>query len=92
VLNKPLDDKINAVRAKKPRRLPVVMTSEEALSVINALSGINQLLAKLLYGCGLRLMECVRLRIKDIDFKMNQIIVRDGKGKIDRIEERLGEP
>lgn len=61
VLKQPLEDKINAVRAKKSRRLPTVMTSEEALFVINALSGIQQLMAKLLYGCGLRLMECIRL-------------------------------
>ncbi len=85
VLKIPLDEKINAVRAKKPRRLPTVMTSEESLAVLNALSGTNQLMAKLLYGCGLRLMECLRLRVKDIDFGMNQIMVRDGKGKIDRV-------
>lgn len=85
VLHRPLEDKINAVRAKKPRRLPTVMTNEEALSVINALTGTHLLMAKLLYVCGLRLMECLRLRTKDIDFGMNQIIVRDGKGKVDRV-------
>lgn len=85
ILQKQLDDKINAIRAKKPRRLPTVMTNEESMAVINALSGTNQLMAKLLYGCGMRLMECIRLRVKDIDFAMNQIMVRDGKGKIDRI-------
>jgi len=85
VLNQPLDDKINAIRAKKPRRLPTVMTNEESMAVINALSGTNQLMAKLLYGSGLRLMECLRLRVKDVDYGMNQIMVRDGKGKIDRI-------
>ena len=85
VLYQPLDDKINAIRAKKPRRLPTVMTSEEALRVINGLSGRHKLMAKLLYGSGLRLMECLRLRVKDVDFGMNQIVVRDGKGKIDRV-------
>nr|MBC8359858.1 integron integrase [Candidatus Desulfatibia profunda] len=85
ILQKQLDDKINAIRAKKPRCLPTVMTNEESMVVINALSGTNQLMAKLLYGCGMRLMECIRLRVKDIDFAMNQIMVRDGKGKIDRI-------
>jgi integron integrase len=85
VLHKSLDDKINAIRAKKPRRLPTVMTNEEAMKVVKGLSGSNRLMAKLLYGSGLRLMECLRLRVKDIDFGMNQIMVRDGKGKIDRV-------
>lgn len=85
VLHKSLDDKINAIRAKKPRRLPTVMTNEEAMKVVKGLSGSNKLMAKLLYGSGLRLMECLRLRVKDIDFGMNQIMVRDGKGKIDRV-------
>jgi integron integrase len=85
VLNKDLDDKISAVRAKKPQRLPTVMTKEETLKVITALSGTHQLMGKLLYGSGLRLMECVRLRVKDIDFGMDQIVVRDGKGAKDRV-------
>ena len=85
VLNKPLDDKINAIRAKRARRLPTVMTNEETQAVINALSGTQQIMAKLLYGSGLRLMECIRLRVKDIDFAMNQTVVRDGKGKVDRV-------
>jgi integron integrase len=85
VLNKVLDDKINAIRAKKPRRLPTVMTSEEAMKVIKGLSVSNKLMAKLLYGSGLRLMDCLRLRVKDVDFGMNQLMVRDGKGKIDRV-------
>jgi integron integrase len=85
VLHKSLDDKINAIRAKKPRRLPTVMTNEEAMKVVKGLSGSNKLMAKRLYGSGLRLMECLRLRVKDIDFGMNQIMVRDGKGKIDRV-------
>ena len=85
VLHKSLDDKINAIRAKKPRRLPTVMTNEEAMKVVKGLAGSNKLMAQLLYGSGLRLMECLRLRVKDIDFGMNQIMVRDGKGKIDRV-------
>jgi integron integrase len=85
VLDKALGEKINAIRAKKSRRLPTVMTNEEAMKVINSLSGSNKLMAKLLYGSGLRLMECLRLRVKDVDFGMHQIMVRDGKGKIDRV-------
>lgn len=84
VLGKDLPDKINAKRAKRTKRLPTVMTKEEVSRVITSLSGTRQLMAKLLYGSGLRLMECVRLRVKDIDFRMNQILVRDGKGNKDR--------
>ena len=60
------------------------MTRDEVMAVANLMSGEPQLVAKLLYGCGLRLMECLRLRIKDIDFNMSQIIVREGKGAKDR--------
>ncbi len=73
------------IRAKRPDRLPNVLTREEALRVIANLSGIHQLMAKLLYGSGLRLMECVRLRVKDIDFDYKTVTVRDGKGGKDRI-------
>ncbi len=59
--------------------------SEEAMKVVKNLSGSNKLMAQLLYGSGLRLMECLRLRVKDVDFGMNQIMVRNGKGKIDRV-------
>jgi len=86
VLRKDLDEQtIDAVRAKKPKRLPIVLTKEEALRVIGLLSGTYRLMAKLLYGSGLRLMECLRLRVKDIDFEQRQIIVRDGKGGKDRV-------
>jgi len=85
VLKIQLDDSIDAVRAKKPKRLPVVLTKEEVRQVIDAMSGVHQLMAKLLYGSGLRLMECLRLRVKDIDFEQNQIFVRDGKGMKDRV-------
>lgn len=85
VLNMKVSDNINALRAKKPQRLPTVLTSDETLAIIEAMTGIFQLMVKLIYGCGLRCIECVRLRVKDIDFEMNQIIVRDGKGKKDRV-------
>ncbi|HEY76062.1 MAG TPA: integron integrase [Thermoflexia bacterium] len=85
VLGIDLDLPLHAVRAKRPRRLPTVLTHEEALRVIAALSGTHQLMAKLLYGSGLRLMECVRLRVKDLDFDQHIILVRDGKGAKDRV-------
>jgi integron integrase len=78
-------DKIDALRAKKPKRLPTVLTKDETRSVIARMSGVYQLMAQLLYGSGLRLMECVRLRVKDVDFAQHQIIVRDGKGEQDRV-------
>jgi integron integrase len=73
------------VRAKVPRRLPVVLTREEVRAVLQQLRGKSRLMATLLYGAGLRLLECARLRDKDIDFKCNQIVVRGGKGDKDRI-------
>jgi integron integrase len=84
VLNVELGDFGHLERAKKPQRLPTVMARKEVNQVLSSMSGVNQLMAKLLYGCGLRLMECVRLRVKDIDFEQNHIIVRDGKGMKDR--------
>ena len=95
VLGQALDISINAVRAKKPKRLPTVLTREEVQRVLAQLSGVHLLMAQLLYGSGLRLMECLRLRVKDLDFEQRQIIVRDGKGQKDRITvlpERLIEP
>jgi integron integrase len=71
--------------AKRPERLPTVLTHQEALRVINQLTGTHKLMAQILYGSGLRLMECVRLRVKDIDFEFKTITVRDGKGEKDRI-------
>lgn len=85
VLSKDLDFPIDSVRAKRPKRLPTVLTKEEARKVIGYLSGTHQLMAKLLYGSGLRLIECVRLRVKDLDFAQHQIVVRDAKGMQDRI-------
>lgn len=75
---------IQAVRADRPLRVPVVMAPEEAKQVISAMTGTPQLVAKLLYGSGLRLLEALRLRVKDLDFAMRQVTVRDGKGAKDR--------
>jgi len=72
------------VRAKRPRRLPVVLTKEEVKSILGCMQGTPWVMAMLLYGAGLRLMECCRLRVKDIDFARNQIAVRGGKGDKDR--------
>ncbi len=72
-------------RAKKPQRLPVVMTKTEVSRVLSAMSGTHALMGKLLYGCGLRLMECVRLRVKDVEFEASRIIVRDAKGMKDQV-------
>jgi integron integrase len=72
-------------RAKKPKRLPVVFTREEARAVLSHLRDEAWLMASLLYGSGLRLMECVRLRVKDLDLSRLQITVRDGKGGKDRV-------
>jgi len=76
---------IDAVRAWRPKRLPVVLTREEAQRVLSLLSGVKHLVFSLLYGSGLRLMECLRLRVKDIDFAAKYIIIRDGKGFKDRV-------
>jgi len=73
------------IRAKKAGRLPTVLSKQEALAVISNMQGTPKLMAQLLYGSGLRLMECMRLRVKDIDFDNHQLIVRDGKGENDRI-------
>src|SRR5438128_396975 len=82
VLHHPLEN-VQAVRADRPPRVPVVLTVEEARLVILSLSGTPQLVVKLLYGSGLRLLECLRLRVQDIDFGMKQLTVRDGKGAKD---------
>ena len=73
------------VRAKRPERLAVVLTREEVAAVPRPLTGAPRLMASLLYGSGLRLLECCRLRIQDIDFGRNQIVVRGGKGDKDRV-------
>lgn len=85
VLQQPLGDLKGFARAKRPKRLPVVLSKPEVERLLNQLQGKHRLMASLLYGAGLRLMECVRLRIKDVDFDYNQITVRDGKGQKDRV-------
>lgn len=85
VLRQPLIYPIDAVRAKQPQHLPVVLSQSEIRRLIANISDTYQLPARLLYGAGLRLTECVRLRVKDIDFDQHQIIVRSGKGHKDRV-------
>ena len=85
VLDRPLEGRLDAVRAKRPKRLPVVLTREEVQGVLEMLPGRQRLMASLMYGAGLRVMECVRLRVKDIDFGQDHLIVRDGKGQKDRV-------
>src|SRR5690606_37632547 len=74
----------DVVRAKRPRRLPVVLAKGEVARLLRELAGREWLMASLLYGSGLRLMECLRLRVKDVDFARNEITVRSGKGGKDR--------
>ena len=72
-----LDD---LVRAKRPERLPVVLTREEVRAILARVEGVSRLMAIILYGAGLRLLECCRLRVHDVDFATNQIVIREGKG------------
>ncbi len=85
VIGREIGDLGDIIRARKPKRLPVVMTREEVKAVLSHLSGDKWLMASLMYGAGLRLMECLRLRVQDLDFGANQITVRDGKGFKDRL-------
>jgi integrase len=80
VLGRPLDDLGRLVRAKGPARLPVVLTRGDVSEVLQHLTGVCGLMAALMYGSGLRLIECCTLRVKDIDFEQSSIVVRDGKG------------
>jgi integron integrase len=96
VLEQPFPELDQVVRAKRPARLPVVFTPEEVQRILAELEGVNQLVAGLLYGSALRLLACLRLRVKDVDFARAQLLVRDGKGQKDRVtmlparvEERL---
>ena len=82
-LELPWLDKVEAART--PKRLPVVLTRDEVMAVLLRLEGRHGLIARLLYGTGLRIMECLRLRIKDVDFERGEILVRDGKGAKDRV-------
>lgn len=84
VLNRPLGFPIDAVRARRTKNVPTVLSKREVQLLLNSLSGKHQLMAKLLYGSGLRASECLRLRVKDLDFAHHQVVVRDGKGAKDR--------
>lgn len=80
VLARQIGNLDEVIRARKPKRLPVAMTRDEVKLVLSELAGDKWLMASLMYGAGLRLMECLRLRVQDIDFARNEILVRDGKG------------
>jgi len=85
VLNVSLEWIVNIERAKRPARLPVVFPRHEVRAVLARLTETPWLMASLLYGSGLRLMECVRLRVKDVEFNQHQIVIREGKGGRDRV-------
>lgn len=85
VLNVDLPWLEDVTRAKKPKRLPVVLTKPEVQAVLSTLEGTRGLIVQMLYGTGLRLMECIRLRVKDIEISRREIIVRSGKGDKDRV-------
>jgi integron integrase len=85
VLERPLGRFEQLVRAKQPRRLPVVLTREEVRAVLAELAGPSRLVCELLYGSGLRLLEALRLRVKDVDLGAGELVVRRGKGEKDRV-------
>ncbi len=85
VLQQKFDWLDGIVKAKRPVRLPVVLAREEVRAILGQMRGTPWLMASLMYGAGLRLLECARLRIKDVDFSMGEITVRDGKGRKDRV-------
>ena len=85
VIKIPLDNEINAIRAAKKVNVPTVLTKGEVAGILSVLNGVPQLVTKLLYGSGLRIMEAVRLRVQDIDFEYKTVTVRSGKGAKDRI-------
>jgi integron integrase len=85
VLAMPLSPDGTLVRAKRARRLPTVLTRSEVRSVLSRLDGAHRLIALLLYGSGMRLLECLRLRVKDVDFAGRSLLVRDAKGSKDRV-------
>ncbi len=84
ILQKEVDDLTAVARAKRKINLPTVLSRDEVKNLLSHLNGVYLLMAQLMYGCGLRLMECIRLRIKDIDFDNNLLMVRSGKGEEDR--------
>lgn len=79
VLHRDIELPTDLIRAERSKTLPTLLTHAKAFAVINQMSGVTKLMAQLLYGSGLRLMECLRLRVKDTDFGNHQIVVRDGK-------------
>jgi integron integrase len=83
-LGRELGDVRDVVRAKRPVRVPLVLSREEVAAILGAMHGTPRLMAQLMYGAGLRLLECCRLRAKDVDFARHEITVRDGKGRKDR--------
>jgi len=85
ILKQPLEALDKFTRAKRPKRLPVVLTQSEITKLLDKMEGRCKLMAALLYGTGMRLMDCVRLRVQDIDFEYQQIVIRDGKGRKDRV-------
>jgi integrase len=85
VLEREMPELDGLVRARKPRRLPVVLSQREVRAVLAEMHGTAQLVASLLYGSGLRLSECLALRVKDVDFDLREICVRQGKGRKDRV-------
>ncbi len=85
VLKQPVDDAISFKYSQKAPRIPTVFSHQEASTVLEQLEGRHYVMAALLYGAGLRVMECVRLRIKDVDFTLKQLVVRNGKGSKDRV-------
>ena len=78
------NDEIKAVRARRKARLPVVLSQAEVQNILSFMSGVTRLMAMVVYGCGLRLTECLRLRVKDVDLERGMVIVRSGKGDKDR--------
>ncbi len=85
VLDKDIESLRETVRAKRTRRLPVVLSRQEVIRLLDQMEGTGRLMAELAYGCGLRVSECIRLRVKDIDFEQNVVTVRSGKGDKDRL-------
>ena len=85
VLKRPIEEAISFTYANKAPRIPTVFSHQEASAVLAQLKGRHYVMAALLYGAGLRVMECVRLRIKDVDFNVKQLVVRNGKGNKDRV-------
>jgi len=85
VMKKPLEGMSEFVRAKRPKQLPIVLSRNETEKLLNNLKNTQWLMASMLYGTGMRLMDCIRLRVLDIDFDYNQIVIRDGKGQKDRV-------